>query len=116
MVYADKCKLNQILSNLIDNAIKFASAGSITITVQKNYNNNNKKEECVIDVRYTGVGIHKEIFPRLFSKFAAMSKDGTRLGLYLQKKLLMLMMARCGQRTMRMKKGATFSFSLPFNN
>jgi signal transduction histidine kinase len=85
MVYADKSKLNQILSNLIDNAIKFASEGSITITVQKNYNNNNKKEECVIDLRDTGVGIHKEIFPRLFSKFATMSKNGTRLGLYLQK-------------------------------
>ncbi len=84
MVYADKSKLNQILSNLIDNAIKFTSEGSITITVQKNYNNN-KKEKCVINVRDTGVGIHKEIFPRLFSKFATMSKDGTRLGLYLQK-------------------------------
>ena len=84
MVYADKNKLNQILSNLIDNAIKFTSEGSITITVQKNYNNN-KKEKCVINVRDTGVGIHKEIFPRLFSKFATMSKDGTRLGLYLQK-------------------------------
>ena len=43
MVYADKSKLNQILSNLIDNAIKFTSEGSITITVQKNYNNNKKK-------------------------------------------------------------------------
>lgn len=60
MVYADKSKLNQILSNLIDNAIKFTSEGSITITVQKNYDNNNKKEEYVIDVRDTGVGIHKD--------------------------------------------------------
>jgi signal transduction histidine kinase len=84
MVYADKSKLNQNLSNLIDDAIKFISEGSITITVQKNYNNN-KKEECVIDVIGIGVGIHKEIFPRLFSKFATMSKDGTRLGLHLQK-------------------------------
>ena len=65
-VQADKGRINQVISNLLSNAIKFTKEGSITLAVEKKDNN----QEILVSIQDTGTGIHPEILPRLFTKFA----------------------------------------------
>ena len=66
MVLADKTRLSQVISNLIDNSVNFimgSKIGIITITIEPNETN------IKIKIRDNGEGIHSEILPRLFGKF-----------------------------------------------
>lgn len=82
-VEADKVRIGQVIRNILNNAIKFTHSGSILIT--SSLNNNNMVEVRVSD---TGIGIHPEILPKIFNKFATKSHkrenlDGNGLGLYM---------------------------------
>lgn len=85
-VYADIYTITQILSNLIDNAIKYTFKGSVLIELSNNQSN------LVIDVIDSGVGIATEYIPKLFDKFSQEEQgytrkfDGSGLGLALVKK------------------------------
>ncbi|HEX5982072.1 MAG TPA: sensor histidine kinase, partial [Nitrososphaeraceae archaeon] len=81
-VSGDKERINQVVSNLLSNALKFTDEGFIKIKIE-NTNNN-----VIISVEDTGSGIHPEIFPRLFCKFATKSDKGTGLGLYISKNII----------------------------
>ena len=119
IIYADKIRINQVITNLINNAMKFSSNSPITIIAEKKYDNISKKEELVISVKDTGIGIDDKIFPKLFSKFATMStKEGTGLGLYICKNIIEAHGGKIwANNNDEDGKGATFSFSLPlFNN
>ena len=72
-VEADKARIIQVISNLLNNAIKFTKKGTITIATKIDEDNN----QIIISVKDTGSGIDPEILPRLFSKFAAKSETGT---------------------------------------
>lgn len=88
MVYADPGKIEQVLDNLVSNAIKFTNNGTISI----NYSNIGDKVE--VSVRDTGIGIPQAHWPRLFDRFyrtdKARSRDkgGTGLGLSVVKGIL----------------------------
>jgi two-component system, OmpR family, sensor histidine kinase VicK len=114
VVEADKNRINQALSNLINNAIRFTSknAGIISITIEKR-NNNDKNHEAIIAVKDTGDGISPEIIPRLFTKFTTKSSSGTGLGLYISKSIVEAHGGRIWAENNFDGKGATFSFSLP---
>lgn len=113
MAYADKTRLNQVMTNLINNAFKFTSEGSITVTVEKKFDKYGRKE-FVIKIKDTGIGINDEIFPRLFSKFATMpTKEGTGLGLYISKNIVEAHGGKIWVKNNEDGKGATFSFSIP---
>lgn len=73
-VSGDKMRLSQVMLNLLDNAGKFTKRGSITITTEI------KSDSIQVTVKDTGTGIHPEIYPKLFSKFATKSDRGTGLG------------------------------------
>ncbi len=92
VVEADKGRLTQVISNLIDNAVKFTKEGTISINVVKkrtNEDGNNSQEEVVVSVEDTGTGIDPEILPRLFTKFATKSETGgTGLGLFISKSIV----------------------------
>jgi signal transduction histidine kinase len=110
-VEADKTRLSQVIANLIRNAIKFTKEGIIVITARKvNSNNNN---QVVISVKDTGSGIDPEILPRLFSKFATKSFEGTGLGLFISKSIIEDHGGRIWAENNADGKGATFSFSIP---
>ncbi len=88
-VKADADKIKMVLTNLIDNAIKFTDEnGKITITTRV------KGGEVQISVHNTGIGIPKEqqkiIFERLYKvdKSRAINKEGTGIGLYIAKSML----------------------------
>ena len=80
-VMVDRSRLYQVFANLLNNAIKFTQEGSITITTQRN----DEVNEAVVSVKDTGAGLHPEILPRLFSKFATGAETGTGLGLFISK-------------------------------
>ncbi len=107
-VRGDRSRLFEVLSNLISNAIKFTDEGTVTITAQRNSQN-----QVVITVKDTGKGIDPEIMPRLFGKFATKSDSGTGLGLYLSKKIVEAHGGRIWAENNKDGSGATFGFILP---
>jgi signal transduction histidine kinase len=114
MVEADRDRINQAVSNLLNNAIKFTSkkGGTISVTTEKR-NNKDENQEVTISVKDTGEGIHPEIIPRLFTKFASRSSSGTGLGLFISKSIIEAHGGRIWAENNPDGKGATFSFSLP---
>jgi two-component system, OmpR family, sensor histidine kinase VicK len=116
-VEADRGRITQAISNLINNAIKFTSqkGGAISITRERR-NNKDDNQEVIINVKDTGEGIHPEIIPRLFTKFATRSSSGTGLGLYISKSIVEAHGGRIWAENNSDGKGATFSFTLPLSN
>jgi two-component system, OmpR family, sensor histidine kinase VicK len=118
-VLADRSRLYQVFTNLLNNAIKFTKEGdSITITVQRNGNVNEgeeeqKQEQAVVSIKDTGMDIDPQIFPRLFTKFATKSDTGTGLGLFICKGIIEAHGGRIWAQNNADGKGATFAFSLP---
>jgi two-component system sensor histidine kinase VicK len=130
LIFADKEKICQVISNLISNSIKFImfeKGGKITILLEKrvndkenidNYDNtyiNNYK--FIITIKDNGVGIDKDILPLLFTKFASKSFHGTGLGLYICRNIVEAHGGKIWAKNNEdEKKGATFGFSLPVAN
>ncbi len=108
VVKGDKNRITQVLSNLVNNAIKFTTKGSIAVTIEKKNNS-----EVVITVIDTGLGIDLEIMPYLFKKFVSNSFIGTGLGLYISKSIIEAHGGKIWAENNRDGNGATFSFSLP---
>jgi heavy metal sensor kinase len=71
-VVGDKVRLQQLFTNLIDNAIKYTSEGSIRVTVEKN------QEVVLVKVSDTGVGIPKEEQEKIFKRFYRVDKSRSR--------------------------------------
>ena len=106
-VEADRTRMYQVISNLLTNAIKFTQRGSIILTSEiiKNSNDDNSNRQVVIvKVRDAGTGIDPEIMPRLFTKFATKSFEGTGLGLFISKKILEAHGGRFGLKIILMGK------------
>ncbi len=119
-VYGDSDRIGQVISNLIENSVKFISGeGRISITAEKKKSNiaSDKNDMVVVNVKDTGAGIHHEIIPLLFSKFATRSTTGTGLGLYISKNIVEAHGGKIwAQNNEGGNGGATFSFSFPFLN
>ena len=115
IVEADRDRISQVVSNLINNAIKFTSkkGGTISVAAEKRNGSKNDNQEVVVNIVDTGEGIHHEIIPRLFTKFASKSNSGTGLGLYISKSIIESHGGRIWAENNPDGKGATFSFSLP---
>ena len=109
LVNADKGRLNQLLSNLLDNALKFTKEGNIIIAAKKQ-----KDDEVIVSIKDTGIGINPEILPRLFTKFATKSEQGgTGLGLYICKNITEAHGGRMWAEANPEGGGSTFYFTLP---
>jgi signal transduction histidine kinase len=140
IVEADRRRLTQVISNLLDNAIKFTKEGTVTVTTtirgKKDLDGDSAKEEekkegaaaaaaaeeVVIAVKDTGTGIDPELIPRLFTKFATKSYRGTGLGLFISKSIVEAHGGKMwaqnnnnedGSDSDRKHKGAIFYFTLP---
>jgi signal transduction histidine kinase len=121
-VEADKSRLIQVISNLLDNAIKFTREGTISISSKKKMKekeSDSQQEEVVITIEDTGTGIPPQILPRLFSKFVTDSPTGgTGLGLFISKSIIEAHggKIRGENYAYDMKRGARFTFSIPLSN
>lgn len=118
IVEGDRDRINQAVSNLINNAIEFTSkkGGTISVTAEKrNVSSKDNQAEVIVNVVDSGEGIHHEIIPRLFTKFASRSNSGTGLGLYISKSIVEAHGGRIWAENNSDGIGATFSFSLPIS-
>ncbi len=109
-IYNDKKRINQILANLIGNAIKFTEEGEIALKIQKSNRN------VEISVKDTGSGIKKEDMVKLFKPFSRIIRpgiyqEGTGLGLYISKKLATLLGGEIVVES-ELGKGSTFKLIL----
>jgi len=114
IICSDFIRVKQVLSNLLNNAVKFTSEGTILLKCEK------QKENIVFSVSDTGVGIPEEdqnlIFDR-FSKFnyEDMNDEGTGIGLSIVKKISELLKGKIRFES-EQGKGSVFCFSIPYNN
>lgn len=115
-VYADRDRIYQVLSNLMNNAVKFTKNGTVTINTSLNHNTNNHNKEAIVTIMDTGSGITPEIMPKLFSKFVTSSQTGTGLGLFISKGIIEAHGGRIWAENNSNGVGASFSFSLPLNH
>jgi signal transduction histidine kinase len=117
-VYADRNRIAQVISNLLNNALKFTSEGYVMITADKkrDKNSNNNHDVAIISVCDSGSGVDPEIMPKLFTKFSSKSFSGTGLGLYICKNIIEAHSGRIWAENNKDAKGATFSFTLPMAN
>jgi signal transduction histidine kinase len=112
IVLADRDGIEQVLSNLIENAMKFVDeGGSIGIRVQE------KSDKAWIDIKDNGIGISKEEQQVIWNKFYKVdkarnrNKEGTGLGLHIAKQII----ERHGEQIQvesELGKGTIFRFSL----
>jgi two-component system sensor histidine kinase VicK len=131
-IYADKIRISQVISKLINNSIKFSSdekeEGKISIIVKKKtiYKNNSdsvSSSDCsnshmfVIMIKDNGIGIDEETLPGLFTKFTTTSFQGIGLGLFISKYIIEAHGGRIwAENNKDGDQGATFSFSLPVDS
>ena len=116
IVEADPDRLDQVIRNLVDNALKFTSLYNnqiIFVSVDKKKEEEGK-EQAIISVKDSGNGISKEVLPKLFSKFTTSdSSSGTGLGLYICKNIVESHNGKIWAENNSDGKGAIFRFTLP---
>ena len=112
IVYVDKDRILQVLSNLLNNALKFTKHGTVMININLDDDNENNKA-VKVTIQDTGVGITQELMPNLFSKFVTSSYNGTGLGLFISKGIIEAHGGRIWAENNSNGVGASFSFSLP---
>jgi signal transduction histidine kinase len=112
-VNADQGKIKQVVSNLIDNSVKYTPKGSIHVWLT-----HTAPGKVTLSISDTGVGIHPEVLPRLFEKFTRApdaSKTnimGTGLGLYVAKKMVEAHHGRIWAESAGVGKGSSFFIEL----
>lgn len=117
-ISTDQIRLEQVLMNLLNNAIKFTQNGSIGIKAEKikGENNNSLLKVSVSD---TGIGISASDQEKLFQKYqqidTSLSRpaDGSGLGLYICRQLVSLMGGTIGVQS-RPCQGSLFWFQIPY--
>lgn len=111
MVNADRNKLNQVLQNLIGNAIKYSDLGS-TVTIQYTVDNG----YIIISIIDQGIGIKPEHQQKLFDRYYRVENDSTiagfGIGLYLCAEIVTRHQGKIWVES-EFGKGSTFSFSIP---
>ena len=107
-VYGDKERLSRVVTNLLSNAVRFTSAGMISITAEE------KDKNILIQVSDTGIGISKEDQAKLFKPFgrAAEQYAGMGLGLYICKTIVDHHGGKIWVESV-LGEGSTFYFTLP---
>jgi two-component system, sensor histidine kinase and response regulator len=109
---SDRRRVEQVLMNLVSNAIKFTEQGSVTVACSGN------EAEVEIQVRDTGIGIRAEDLGVLFQPFrqvdagTARKYEGTGLGLSISKRMVELLGGRIQVESV-WGEGSTFTVSLP---
>jgi two-component system phosphate regulon sensor histidine kinase PhoR len=115
-VFCDSEAVHQMMSNLLDNAIKYTPVGGqITVSTEE------LKDAMMVSVRDTGIGIPQEELPRLFERFYRVDKarsremGGTGLGLAIVKHMAKAQGGEVGV-TSAQDQGSTFWFTLPMHD
>ena len=123
----DRIRLGRVISNLLNNAIKFTAKGEITISTKDikhnemsametklgKKNEQQDRGEVYIGIKDTGTGLSPITIPKLFSKFVSTDYGGTGLGLFISKNIIESHGGKIEAQNNPDGKGATFSFIIP---
>ena len=118
ILYTDSIRLQQILINLIDNALKFTENGFVEIgySIKESVN----KNEVIFYIKDTGIGLTKQQQNKIFSRFTKLENEreklyrGAGLGLSICKNIVELLDGEIWLDS-ELNKGSTFYFSIPYN-
>lgn len=135
VINADINRINQVIYNLLNNSLRFASDGIIKVEIfvisnDRLRSNKSDKDRSDLEIETSndqsienyvlirvsdkGSGINPLVFPKLFTKFASdPSTGGTGLGLYISKKIVEAHGEKIWAENNKGGKGATVSFMLP---
>ncbi len=111
-ILSDRRRVEQVLLNLVSNAVKFTEAGSVRVSAAR------EGTWVVIRVRDTGIGIAAEDLPNLFRPFQQLESgltrrfEGTGLGLSICRRLVEMLRGEISVESVP-GRGSTFSFRLP---
>lgn len=109
IIDTDPDRLNQVLMNLLNNAAKFTTKGSITFGYEL------RDDEIYFYVRDTGIGIPDQDAERLFSRFTKLNNfiPGTGLGLSISKSIVEMLGGNIGVKSAGHNRGSIFWFTIP---
>lgn len=113
LIAADVGKISQVISNLVDNAMKYTNQGSISVSLASD------EGTVRLSIKDTGVGIPAETVPKLFEKFVRaddagkVNYSGTGLGLYVAKQMVEAHGGKIWAESEGVGKGSTFTVELP---
>lgn len=117
-IICDQGAIQSILNNLLDNAIKFTTKGSVTLRIESEINV--KGEAAIIEVEDTGIGISQDNINTIFEAFRqgseglTRSHEGTGLGLTLIKKYIDILGGDIDVKS-KLNEGTTFTVKIPMN-
>jgi signal transduction histidine kinase/DNA-binding NarL/FixJ family response regulator/HPt (histidine-containing phosphotransfer) domain-containing protein len=120
-MYGDEVRIRQVITNVLNNAVKYTKRGSVTMSVKGDRTHGyeaGKDTELIVTVTDTGIGIKEEDLDKLFNKFERMDMmqnstvEGTGLGLAISKQLLEMMNGSIEVRSYY-GKGSEFIIRLP---
>ncbi len=118
LMKGDPVRLSQVINNLMGNAIKFTHKGSVTLSVYKREDKENKTQ-VGFKVKDTGIGIAQNKLATIFDSFSQAGTDitrkygGTGLGLSIAKRIVELQEGTI-QVESKLNEGTVFSFEMPF--
>jgi signal transduction histidine kinase/ActR/RegA family two-component response regulator len=119
-VFADSLRLKQIIVNLIANALKFTTEGSIQLNIREIASSDDASSTIKFSVQDTGIGIKKQNQEKIFHSFVQEDLSttrkfgGTGLGLAISNQLLKLMNSKLLLKS-EYGKGSNFHFIIDFN-
>ena len=114
----DPLKLNQILVNIMGNAVKFTGSGGIILKVDEAPSDDEGVVDVTFSVKDTGIGISEENQKKIFNSFEQADRDtvrkygGTGLGLAISSNLVQLLGGKLEVRS-ELGKGSEFFFTIP---
>src|SRR5690606_34376031 len=113
LAYGDLGKINQVISNMIDNAIKYTMDGSIIVKIKK------EGGKILVTVKDSGVGLSEADIAKLFQKFVRaegagqVNISGTGLGMFVAKQIIEAHGGKIKAESAGKGKGSTFIMELP---
>ncbi len=114
MVRVDKDKFKQVISNLIDNSVKYTPSGSLEVNLTRRLSD----RKIQFSIKDTGVGISSAVMPKLFAKFVRADNAnkqnifGTGLGLYIANQIVLAHKGRLWAESKGEGKGSQFYLEL----
>ncbi|MCP4216142.1 MAG: PAS domain S-box protein [bacterium] len=117
VIFSDKWRIDQVLTNLLSNALKFTHSGKVSFFTYYL----KATDMMIFEIKDTGIGIAPQYLEQIFDPFSQLrlgdagSQKGTGLGLAICKKLLQLMGGTITVGSIR-QQGSAFSVSIPANS
>lgn len=115
LIISDPVRIQQILNNLVSNAIKFTSDGEVVVTVTTLPSSTENKKRLICTVADSGIGIPQDKLEKLFKPFSQVDSSttrnygGTGLGLVISQRICSMMNGEISVES-KIDKGSTFTF------